>query len=414
MSAKRNATRPRGRGVARRAPPATQSGEPSLGSAVARAWQRAGSEVLASQVTPGDLRRVQSRLETGARSSLWLGQSKPVAVLSAIRTDIDAARSLVHASPRGSLARATSAIATLTCWEPPNALRRLAADLMAEALAWRGNAERIADLHPEAGSTLEAARQWSSRGSQDPLLTALLLRMQATLDIELRRFDSSFLGFRQAEEIYRELEDWPQLSQTLLQRSRASYLNQDPKGAFETVETALRLLNRLGAPAVDRLNAMSVLAHALEDLNLCHRALLLAELFAKLARQVDLPVPGLRGDWLQGRLLTRIGEPEAAIPLLETARQGFLAESLFLDAALLSLDLAYAYSFTWHGGYRQRQLAREMLPVFQHHALPGEAAAACSLWAHAALDVGADRALLERVRAELSPLRRGVKPLPKA
>jgi hypothetical protein len=48
-------------------------------------------------------------------------------------------------------------------------------------------------------------------------------------------------------------------------------------------------------------------------------------------------------DWLEGRLATRLGEPQEAIARLSSVRLKLLQQKRLLDAALCSLDLARVF-----------------------------------------------------------------------
>ena len=73
------------------------------------------------------------------------------------------------------------------------------------------------------------------------------------------------------------------------------------------------------------------------------------------------------------------GEEPAAERTFVAAREGFLAENQWYDAALASLDLAVLYADRGRSG-ELRSLAEELVPLFEAHGVHREALAALLLF----------------------------------
>jgi hypothetical protein len=106
--------------------------------------------------------------------------------------------------------------------------------------------------------------------------------------------------------------------------------------------------------------------------------------------------------WVLGRIACGLGRPRPAERLFRAAREGFLAEGVPYDTALVSLDLALL--FAGQGRSRElRRLAEEMMPVFASRQIHREALAALAFLKAA---VESERASLELVSRVAAYLRR--------
>jgi hypothetical protein len=79
----------------------------------------------------------------------------------------------------------------------------------------------------------------------------------------------------------------------------------------------------------------------------------------------EFPEPWVqnRRKWVRARILRGLGQPRLAESLLLAVRDGFLAESVPFDTALVSLEIASLYAEQGRTGDLKR-LALEMIPVF--------------------------------------------------
>jgi hypothetical protein len=106
--------------------------------------------------------------------------------------------------------------------------------------------------------------------------------------------------------------------------------------------------------------------------------------------------------WVLGRIACGLGRPRPAERLFRAAREGFLAEGIPYDTALVSLDLALLFAGEGRSGELSR-LAVEMMPIFASRQIHREALAALSFLKAA---VESERASLELVSRIAAYLRR--------
>ncbi|HEX7186536.1 MAG TPA: hypothetical protein VF756_32245 [Thermoanaerobaculia bacterium] len=108
-----------------------------------------------------------------------------------------------------------------------------------------------------------------------------------------------------------------------------------------------------------------------------------------------------RRKWVKGKIDHGLGRLAAAESLYRAARDGFLAEGIPYDTALVSLDLAILYAEQGRTA-ELKQLAAEMVPIFASRQIHREALAALAFFKQA---VEAERASLEVVTRVATYLR---------
>jgi tetratricopeptide (TPR) repeat protein len=235
---------------------------------------------------------------------------------------------------------------------------------------------------------------------------ARLSSLEASLAIEHRQFEAARALLERSGALAHREGVRPEAACALLQLGRVHYYEGDFLPSFVAYHRGLSLLDpRNPRQEGDRLAGLGGMGWALPTL-----AMHFAEMYIARAHEGGFPSLALRGRWLLGRVLISAGGPEHAVPRLDSVRERFLADGLTLDAALVSLDLAWACSQVPGGGHRQHQLAREALPVLERHELPAEVERAVELWAHATLEGRSNRAFLESLRHDIAHLLRGVAP----
>jgi tetratricopeptide (TPR) repeat protein len=109
-----------------------------------------------------------------------------------------------------------------------------------------------------------------------------------------------------------------------------------------------------------------------------------------------------RRKWVKGKIVRGLGQAAHAESLILAARDGFVAEGIPYDTALVSLELATLYAEQGRTADLKR-LAEEMIPIFSSLHIHREALAALSFLRQA---VEAERASLEVVARVASYLRR--------
>jgi hypothetical protein len=91
----------------------------------------------------------------------------------------------------------------------------------------------------------------------------------------------------------------------------------------------------------------------------------------------------LRRSWLRARIAAGLGDRATAETTFRTVRDGFLAQGIGYDAAMVSLELAGLFLRQGRTADVKR-LAEEMIPIFEAQDVHREAAAALLLFQEAA------------------------------
>lgn len=109
-----------------------------------------------------------------------------------------------------------------------------------------------------------------------------------------------------------------------------------------------------------------------------------------------------RRRWVKGKIASGLGQLRQAESLFTAARDGFLAEGVPYDTALVSLELALLYA--GQGRMEElKRLAAEMVPIFASRQIHREALAALAFLTQA---IEAERAEIEVVARVAEYLRR--------
>lgn len=274
-------------------------------------------------------------------------------------------------------------------------------DLVAQALAHKGNALRVAGDLARASEALEAALQVFEQEKADDYLTrAEVYSFLASLRRDQRRFNEAEDLLGRAISIYREIEQSVGVARTLIKASSVAQERGDLPLALGRIREALGLLDPAAAPRLyyyARFNEALYLTDAgcpeeARDLLSLHRA----GIEAIPERCVDI-----RLLWLTARVAHGLGEYQAAELGYSEARSRYVEEGLPYDAAVTALDLAVLHAE--RGKWEEiKVLASEMVPVFRDRQIHRDAFAALMLFHDA---VHAQKATVEMIRGLISHLR---------
>ena len=102
-----------------------------------------------------------------------------------------------------------------------------------------------------------------------------------------------------------------------------------------------------------------------------------------LADQLGRRLDQIRLLWVDGRIAAGLGRRDDARAALEEVRREFVARGMGYDAALVTLELAVLLAEEG-GAAEVRELAREMVPIFQSQDVHREALAALAVFQRAA------------------------------
>jgi tetratricopeptide (TPR) repeat protein len=149
---------------------------------------------------------------------------------------------------------------------------------------------------------------------------------------------------------------------SLLNLSTVQYFTGELEAAMATLHRSLEHLDLEREPRL-RLYAGHNLADYLTLAGRFEEAQAVYRETRPLYRELPEPWVENRRKWVRARILRGLGRPRLAESLLLAVRDGFLAEDVPFDTALVSLEIAGLYAEQGRTG-ELKQLAREMLPVF--------------------------------------------------
>lgn len=283
------------------------------------------------------------------------------------------------------------------------------------SLSWAalGNAYKVQGDLASAERSFEMSDSWWEAGAEgvgDALgYEPVLLVLKAPLRLSQRRFAEAIKLLEQAVDLY--LEGQPEhrdphlAGRTMISKATVFIEMGDSETAIETLKRADGLIDPEHDPRLvlcirhNLADTLSKTGHHQEA-----SALLpgLKELAATHGRATDL----LRLDWVEGRIAAGLGDHDQARRLLTRVRQTFLDEDNAFDAALAALDLAISH--LQEGKTAEvRDLADEMVTVFQSLQVSREPMAALLLFQEAARRETATAELAREVAAALTRARGG-------
>lgn len=301
---------------------------------------------------------------------------------------IDESRSSMPGRPRESFDLACLATAVLRRSEPS----QQAVDLYVLATARIANAVRVRGHLAEAAELFGAARfLLESTGSPDPLLAAELDDLEGSLLRDQRHFEEAETTLRRAATAYRAAERFVETARVLMKLDGVYFEQGDLPGALQVARQALALLDPDEEPRLHFYARHNLIDDLCESGRHAEAEELLTDSLALVERSYD-PLTQLRILWLEAKIARGLGRSEEADSSLRTAQYGFLRHEMAYDAALVSLELAALYLEQGRTA-EVRELAVEMVAVFEEKQIHREATAALILFR--------DAAELERVNLAL-------------
>jgi tetratricopeptide (TPR) repeat protein len=283
-----------------------------------------------------------AQLRAGTRR--WEGLSGPERrVLSQgplIDFLLETSYSLRFDNPQAMLSFAKAACAVADGTSPRRYGREVLADLRARAWAEFGNAYRVVEDFEEAGVAFARAQKLAGQGTRSSLLLARVSELMAAYLNDLRRFSEAAPLLEQSIDLYGICGEVADLERALL--SLAHLLNQanEPERA---VVTYLRTLRRMSPDSFNLLASIHGLAFNLVESGHCEVAQGVVDRYRRLYRRSGR-LNEYRLFWLEGKIAIGLQEYGKAEAKLNTARLAFLRVDKVVDAALVSLDLAWVYA----------------------------------------------------------------------
>jgi tetratricopeptide (TPR) repeat protein len=274
------------------------------------------------------------------------------------------------------------------------------ATLALRATALRANALRVAgDLRAadELFRRLRVDRRRSLVAEVE--VHAELASLEASLRQDQRRFDDADALLAWAARLCRLVDDREGAAKALIQQGVGRFHRGEPAAALPFLRQAAALVDLKQAPR-RYLEVQHNLAVCLCQLGAHEEAAAIVDANRAVYARFPEPWTQLFLQWLEARLARAAGAPETAKRHLLAAREGYLAQGLAYDAALVTFDLAEV--LVEQGGTAEVQrLAEETVAVFSGQEVQAEVEHALRLFQKAAAAERIGLVLLARLRRYL-------------
>jgi tetratricopeptide (TPR) repeat protein len=262
-------------------------------------------------------------------------------------------------------------------------LAGLIADLRARAWACLANSLRIRSNLRGAESAFETAFSHLDSGSGDSLELGILLDLRASLLRDQRDLSGAVGLLRQAIEIFDQGGDPHRAGRSMV---NLATVYAHSMRFEEAIPVLLQSIEKIDGERDPRLLlcARHNLISYLTDLNRSREAQRLYRSTRPLYRSFAEPWVQNRRKWVRAKIARGFGQTAHAETLYLRARDGFVAEGIPYDTALVSLELASLYAEQGRTAELKR-LSEEMLPIFTSQRIHREALAALGFF-RAAVD----------------------------
>jgi tetratricopeptide (TPR) repeat protein len=208
---------------------------------------------------------------------------------------------------------------------------------------------------------------------------ALLLDLKASLLTKQRRLSNAVGLLRRAVTIFLEVGDTHRAGQALIKMSSAHSIAGEPEKAISLLYRAIGLIDPSREPRL----VLVAWHNLMDDLTETGQFMEAQKLLVK-ARPLYKLEPSLQSFrlFIEGKIARGLGQAEQAEALFLSARNGFLADGVAYEMALVSLEVASLYAE--QGRMTElRRLAGEMIPFFSSRQIHREALAALDYWRQA-------------------------------
>ena len=254
-------------------------------------------------------------------------------------------------------------------------------DLRARSWAYRGNFRRIASDYRGAEEAFQQAVAYQGKGTGDLLEQARLYGLRSTLCRARSRLAEARHLLQKAIQIYLATEETHLAGRSMIELGVVSMREERHDDAIQLLERGVGMVDADAEPRlllVAQYNIVLCLIKQGRFEDAMSNLPKVRRLTVERASRFDL----LRLRWLEGNVLLGLGhEARAEAAYLEVRKEAAEQAAAF-ELASVSLDLAALY--LRQGRHAQiKQLAVEMLPIFQSRDLHQEAIAALLLFRRA-------------------------------
>lgn len=273
------------------------------------------------------------------------------------------------------------------------------ADLRGRAWAFVGNACRLQFDLQGSEEAFRRAYLELKKGTRDGLERAIFLDLKASLRRDQRRFDESLRLLRRANDLFLSHGERHRAGRSLVKASTVQYHAGNPEEAISLLNKSLPLIDPEQEPRL-----LLCARHNLVDYMAGSGRFLEAQRLYRdarpLYRSFDEPWVQNRRRWVRGKISKGLGQLQHAETRLLAARDGFVAEGVPYDTALVSLELALLYAEQGRTAELKR-LAAEMVPIFASRHIHREALAALAFFRQAVEAETAGAELVGKIAAYL-------------
>jgi tetratricopeptide (TPR) repeat protein len=276
-------------------------------------------------------------------------------------------------------------------------------DLRARTLAYVGNARRIQSDLKDADRTFRQALVHLRRGTGALLELAIFLDLLASLRRSQRRFQESFRLLRKAVSVFLDLGDRHRAGRSLVNLSAGLLHAGRAEECVPVLYRALDLVDEEQEPRVLLSAKHNLIAVLTETGRFLEAQGAYRETRSLYLRFPDAKIQNRR-IWLKGRIARGMGQIGEAESLFLTARDGFMAEDIPYETALVSLDLALLYAEQGRTA-ELKGLAAELVPIFASRQIHREALMALTFLQRTIEAEGTSIEVVERVAEYLHQAR---------
>jgi tetratricopeptide (TPR) repeat protein len=212
-------------------------------------------------------------------------------------------------------------------------------DFQCEAQAAVGNAFRVADRLGDAKAAMLRAWELFELGTRCELQEVRLLDLEATLDVDLRRFHQAITKLETVYRYHRRTGDKHLAGRALLKQGLYTTYAGRPEKALAILRRSLTLLDATRDPGLVY-DAMHNLVTALVDCRRYREAERQLFHLRPMQQHGSGRITRLKIRWEEGRIDAGLERYERAEAVLLEVREGLAEVNRAYDTALASLDLA--------------------------------------------------------------------------
>lgn len=256
-------------------------------------------------------------------------------------------------------------------------------DLRAKCWAYLGNARRVLGELWSADEAFRRAEMYLEKTmTGNARVHAQVADLKASLRRDQRRFAEAATLLDQATRTFEELGDSHHVGRSLINKAKLLEEQGELKSAIEALRQAGPLLDSAREPRLVFCCSLTLVVLLTAGGKHAEAEALLPET-RRLATEQQNSLDLVRVAWAEGRIAFGLGRLGAAEASFREVQKEFFERGMGYDAALVSLDLAMLYA--QEGCTAElKQLAAELLPVFESREVHREAMAALLMFQHAA------------------------------